>query len=86
MSYRLAVLGLAAVLGGCASVGEPIPLGQDRYRLNTETHPFRGGSEAALRAGIEKANQYCQEINKTAEITRVGEGSFGRATVHFTCN
>ena len=81
MKTRLAILGMAAVLGGCASVGDPIPLGPNSYMIRANTK----NEETSIRLSAEKANQFCSEQGMTANIGSIGEAGYGRANVRFQC-
>ena len=83
---RYIVLGLAAVLGGCATVDEPIRLGSNSYTISAKSSPFHGGEKHSLQAAIDKANSFCvKQGEKEAKVTFFGGAGFGRSSVNFIC-
>ncbi len=55
------VLGLSALIAGCATSTGILPAGPDTYTISEHYAPVRGGAESAERAALIESNQFCEQ-------------------------
>jgi hypothetical protein len=54
------IVGVAALLAGCAMSTGILPAGPDTYTISEHYAPIRGGSLGAQQAAMTEANQFCE--------------------------
>ena len=89
---RFALVGLAAVLTGCAATSSIAPMGGDQFMLSKQAatgFPGLGNLKAEV---LTDANAHCVKAGKTMQVVNTSEsqppyifGNYPRAEVQFAC-
>jgi len=62
-----------AISSGCSSSTGILPVGPDAYTISEKFSPFQGGSDAAERAALTKANEFCAQQNRQFLLSMMGQ-------------
>ncbi len=81
------LLVLSVMLAGCASVGEPQPIGADTYMLSASTFLEVKSSAEEKALPITKANAFCSTMGKKMLLVSSDSGQFptAHAEITFKC-
>lgn len=85
---RSLVLSALFLIAGCASSSGVFPAGPDTYQITTTAITSFGGAATARREAVDRANAYCSEQGKRAEVVTASMDSQftqGSSDLTFRC-
>ena len=83
---KATTIAVAALLAGCTTSSQVVPIGKDSYMVTAATSAFSGMNKSPHIKAAQRANQYCDALAKHMIIRRMdttGRVGFGNVSVNY---